>query len=193
MNFCAPISLRAAILACQRHTKSFVNQNLNAASIRPSESSESPMLTNVSGRSIYVQYSERGISLWYYLLLVSSSPEQHTKIRHRLEQLRGQRESDIGDICNTDEPIENRVISLCSFLAVLSPSCDLIDTTYFFRMLNRVFNFEPSSPPVWPSAALGVDSVGVEVPDLSSEPALDDVVDETDMLCGRNEIPTAIC
>jgi len=55
-------------------------------------------------------------------------------------------------------------------------------------MLSRVFNFEPSSPPLWPSAALGVDSVGVEVPDLSNDAALDDVAEDTDMLCSRNGI-----
>jgi len=60
-------------------------------------------------------------------------------------------------------------------------------------MLKRVFNFEPSSPPpLWPSAAPGVESVGVEVPDLSKDAALDDV-EETDMLrCRDDVIPRAV-
>jgi len=74
------------------------------------------------------------------------------------------------------------------FLGDSRPICALVDATYFFRMLKRVFNFEPSSPPVCPSAALGVESVGVEVPDLSNDAALDDVVDDTDMLRGLIKI-----
>ena len=70
----------------------------------------------------------------------------------------------------------------------------LAEITYFLRMLNRVFSFEPSSPPpLWPSAALGVERVGVEVPDLSKDAALDDVAEETDMLRGRDMIPRAGC
>jgi len=55
--------------------------------------------------------------------LVSSYPGEHTKIGHRLEQLRWQRESDICDICDTDKSIENRLISLCSPSAILARSC----------------------------------------------------------------------
>jgi len=126
--------------------------------------------------------------------LISSFLKQHTKIGHRLEQLRGQRESDICDICDTNEPVGNRLISLCSSPMFLACSVNLAKTTYFLRMLNRVFSFEPSSPPpLWPSAALGVERVGVEVPDLSKDAALDDVAEETDMLRGRDMIPRAGC
>jgi len=50
----------------------------------------------------------------FFFSLVSSFFKQHTKIGHRLEQLRGQREPDICDICDTNESINNRLISLCS-------------------------------------------------------------------------------